>query len=216
MSIKVMLIDDHPIVLQGIKSILALDNDMEIVAEASNGREAVELAQEKNPDVVVMDISLPELNGLEAGRKIMKQNRNIKVLFLSMHENRVFIEKTLSFGAMGYLLKDSAPEEITRAVREVYSGRYFLSAKISNFVIHDFVFRKNKSLRLKSVSILTGREREILQLIAEGFSSKAIAQKLKLSTKTVLAHRNNIMKKLDLHNEAQIVRFALKESVPTL
>ncbi len=208
-----MLVDDHPIVLQGIESVLSLEEDIKVVAKAANGREAVSLVVKHNLDVVVMDISLPGLNGLEATQKILKQNKHIKVLILSMHENRVFIEKALSYGAKGYVLKESASEEIIQAIREVYNGRYFLSAKISSFVINDFIVQKHKTLKLRSISILTNREREILQLIVEGMSNKKIAQSLNISLKTALVHRNNIMHKLDMHNEAQLVRFALAEGI---
>jgi len=215
MSIEVMLVDDHTIVRQGIKSVISQEPDIKVVAEASDGREAIELAKQKSPDVIVMDISLPFLNGLDASRQILKQNKSIKILILSMHENRVFIEKALSYGIRGYVLKESAVTDIAKAIREVNSGRYFLDSKISTFVIQDYADKK-KAVQLRSTSTLTDREREILQLIAEGLSNKEIAQKLKISLKTALVHRNNIMQKLDIHNQAQLIRFALKEGISTL
>jgi len=215
MSIEVMLVDDHMIVRQGIKSVISQEPDIKVVAEASDGREAIELAKQKSPDVIVMDISLPFLNGLDASRQILKQNKSIKILILSMHENRVFIEKALSYGIRGYVLKESAVTDIVKAIREVNSGRYFLDSKISTFVIQDYADKK-KAVQLRSTSTLTDREREILQLIAEGLSNKEIAQKLKISLKTALVHRNNIMQKLDIHNQAQLIRFALKEGISTL
>lgn len=216
MSIEVMLVDDHSIVRQGIKSIISEEPDIAIVAEASNGREAVALANEKKPDVIVMDITLPFLNGLEAASQIIKKNRYVKIVILSMHEDRVFIEKALSYGVKGYILKDSAIEEIVRAIREVQVGGCFLSSKISSFVVEDFVRRRKPSVRLRSFAILTNREREVLQLVSEGLNSKEIAQKLGLALKTVLAHRNNIMQKLNMHNQAQLIRFALKEGITSL
>jgi len=210
-----MLVDDHTIVRQGIKSVISQEPDIKVVAEASDGREAIELAKQKSPDVIVMDISLPFLNGLDASRQILKQNKSIKILILSMHENRVFIEKALSYGIRGYVLKESAVTDIVKAIREVNSGRYFLDSKISTFVIQDYADKK-KAVQLRSTSTLTDREREILQLIAEGLSNKEIAQKLKISLKTALVHRNNIMQKLDIHNQAQLIRFALKEGISTL
>ncbi len=216
MAIEVMLVDDHSIIRQGIKAVLSHEPDISLVAEASNGKEAVELAREKSPDVIVMDITLPVLNGLDASRQIIKQNKNIKILILSMHDNRVFIENALSYGAKGYILKDSAADEIAHAIREVSEGRFFLSSKISSFVIQDYVASKKKSIQLRSISILTDREREVLQLIAEGLNNKDIARKLKLSLKTVLAHRNNMMQKLDIHNQAQLIRFAIKEGISSL
>ncbi len=216
MAIEVMLVDDHSIIRQGIKAVLSHEPDINLVAEASNGKEAVELAREKSPDVILMDITLPVLNGLDASRQIIKQNKNIKILILSMHDNRVFIENALSYGAKGYILKDSAADEIVHAIREVSEGRFFLSSKISSFVIQDYVASKKKAIQLRSVSILTDREREVLQLVAEGLNNKDIARKLKLSLKTVLAHRNNIMQKLDMHNQAQLIRFAIKEGISSL
>ena len=216
MAITVMLVDDHSIVRQGIKSVISHAPDIEVIAEALNGREAVKLAKDKLPDVVVMDITLPFLNGLVASQQIIKQNKNIKILILSMHENRVFIEEALSLGVKGYLLKDSAADEIVPAIREVYAGRYFLSSKISSFVIQDYVYGKKKSTSLRSTSMLTNREREVLQLIAEGLNNKEVASKLKIAVKTVFVHRNNIMQKLDIHNQAQLIRFALKEGITSL
>lgn len=216
MAIEIVLVDDHSIVRQGIKSVLSREPDMSIVAEASDGKEAIELIKDKSPDVVIMDITLPLLNGLDASCKILKQNSNIKIIILSMHDNRVFIEKALDYGVKGYVLKDSAPEEIVYAVKEVYAGKYFLSSKISFFVVQDYVSRIKKSIKLRGVSLLTRREREILQLISEGLTNKEIAQRLTLSLKTVLVHRNNIMQKLNMHNQAQLIRFALKEGITSL
>lgn len=216
MLIEVMLVDDHSIVRQGIKSIISQEPDIAIVAEASNGRDAIAAVNNKKPDVIIMDITMPFLNGLEAANQIIKKHKNVKIVILSMHEDRVFIEKALSCGAKGYILKDSAIDEIVRAIREVQSGGYFLSSKISSFVVQDFVKRRQSPMRLKSAAILTNRETEILQLVSEGLNSKEIAQKLNLALKTVLAHRNNIMQKLNIHNQAQLIRFALKEGVTSL
>lgn len=216
MSIEVMLVDDHSIVRQGIKSIISQEPDIAIVAEASNGRDAIAAVNNKKPDVIIMDITMPSLNGLEAANQIIKKNKHVKIVVLSMHEDRVFIEKALNYGAKGYILKDSAIDEIVRAIREVQAGGYFLSSKISSFVVRDFVKRRQSPMRLKGAAILTNRETEILQLVSEGLNSKEIAQKLNIALKTVLAHRNNIMQKLDMHNQAQLIRFALKEGVTSL
>jgi len=216
MAIQVMLVDDHTLVRQGIKFVISQESDIKVIAEAGNGKEAVDIALKKLPDVIVMDITLPILNGLDASEQILKKNPNIKILILSMHENRVFIEKALGYGIKGYILKDSAVEEVVRGIREVHEGRFFLSSKISSFVVQDYIKHKKKSVKLKSTSILTPREREILQLIAEGANSKEIADKLNLSLKTILVHRNNIMQKLDIHNQAQLIRFALKEGISSL
>jgi two-component system response regulator NreC len=216
MAIEVILVDDHSIVRQGIRSVIAHDPGIKVVGEAGDGKEAVQLAIDKSPDIVIMDITLPLLNGLEASHQILKQNKKIKILILSMHDNRAFIENALGSGVRGYILKDYATDEIVRAIREVYEGRYFLSSKISSFVVQDYVDKKKKKMQLRSISILTDREREILQLVAEGLNNKEIAKRLKLALKTVLVHRNNIMRKLDIHNQAQLIRFALKEGISTL
>lgn len=213
MSIEVVLVDDHSIVRQGIKSVLSAEPDIEIVAEASNGREAIKLTLEKSPDVVIMDITLPLLNGLEAGYQILKRKPSTKILILSMHDNRAFIEKALDYGALGYILKDSAPDEIAHAIREVDAGRFFLSPKISSFVIQDYIRRRKKAAVRRKPLALTVREREILQLIGEGLNNKDIARQLNISLKTVLVHRNNIMQKLNIHTQAQLIRFALREGI---
>lgn len=216
MAIGVMLIDDHPIVRQGIKSIISQEPDILVVAEASDGKEAVKLAKNKRPDVIIMDITLPRMNGLEACAQILKNNKNAKILVLTMHESRVFLEKALSCGVKGYILKESAPDEIVPAIRTVYAEKYYLGSKVSDFVVHDYVYTRKKSIRIKSISVLTPREREILQLIAEGSTNKDIARELNLSLKTVLVHRNNIMQKLDIHSQARLIRFALREGISKL
>ncbi|MFA7676584.1 MAG: response regulator transcription factor [Candidatus Omnitrophota bacterium] len=216
MSIEVILIDDHSIVRQGIRAVISREKDIVIVGEAADGATGVKLAKDKKPDIAIIDITLPLLNGLEATRQILRQNRNTKVLILSMHENHVFVEKALSYGAKGYILKESAADEIVRAIREVSSGGYFLSAKASSFVIREYAHKKNKIPSLKNISVLTDREREVLQLISEGLSSKEVAKKLDLALKTTLVHRNNIMRKLNIHNQAQLIRFAIKEGLSSL
>jgi DNA-binding NarL/FixJ family response regulator len=216
MTIEVMLVDDHPIVRQGIKAVISSACDMKIVAEASDGKEAVEIACSMTPDIVIMDITLPVLNGLDASRQILKKNKNIKVLILSMHESHVFVEKALDFGIRGYVLKESAANEIIEAIREVHAGRYFLSSKISSFVIENYISQGKKAPGKKAKSVLTVRERGVLQLIVEGLSNKEIAKKLNIALKTALVHRNNIMGKLNVHNQAQLIRYALKEGIISL
>jgi two-component system, NarL family, response regulator NreC len=216
MAIQIMLVDDHPIVRQGIKAVISGAADMRIIAEAADGKEAVDLAAEKSPEVVIMDITLPVLNGLDASSQILKKNKKTKILILSMHESHVFIEKALDCGIRGYVLKESAANEIIDAVREVYAGRYFLSSKISSFVIESYISGGKKNIPKSATGILTWRERGILQLIAEGLSNKEIANKLNIALKTVLVHRNNVMRKLNAHNQAQLIRYALKEGIISL
>tara|TARA_B100000315_G_C14562597_1_gene581264 strand:- start:1119 stop:1769 length:651 start_codon:yes stop_codon:yes gene_type:complete len=215
-AIEVMLVDDHSIVRQGIKSLISQDQGIKVVAEASDGKEALDLVKTKQPDVIVMDITLPVLNGIDASIAIKKRDKNVKILILSMHENRVFIEKALDCGIKGYLLKESAADEIIKAIKEVYAGRYYLSSKISSLVIQDYVENKKSKAKLSPKTTLTSRERSVLQLVAEGLSNKEIAKKLNLALKTVLVHRNNIMRKLNTHNQAQLIRFALKEGIISL
>ena len=216
MAIEVMLVDDHPIVRQGIKAVISQESDLCVIVEASNGEEAVKWYEKKTPDVVIMDITLPLLNGLDASRNILKIDRKAKILILSMHENRVFIEKALRYGVKGYVLKESAADEIVHAIREVLAGRFFLSSKISSFIIEDYISKKKKSAGTREDSALTVRERGILQLVVDGLSNKEIAKKLNIALKTVLVHRNNIMRKLNVHNQAQLIRFALKEGLTSL
>jgi len=144
MPIEVMLVDDHPIVRSGIKSVISQENDIKVIAEASDGKEAVEMARMKNPDIIIMDITLPSLNGLDASIRIIKQNKHAKILVLSMHENRALIEKALNHSIKGYVLKESASDDIIRAIRTIMKGDYFLSPKISSYVVDDFIARKKK------------------------------------------------------------------------
>jgi len=216
MPIEVVLADDHSIVRQGLSAIISQEQDIKVIAEASNGKEVVELAGKIQPDIFIIDISMPILNGLEAGMKIMQMNHRNKIIILSMHDNRVFIEKALGFGIRGYVLKDSAADEIISAIRAVNKGEYFLSPRISNFVIQDYIDRKGRKVKGKKITGPTEREREVLQLIAEGYTNKEVAVHLKISLKTALVHRNNIMQKLDIHRQADLIRYALKEGITSI
>jgi DNA-binding NarL/FixJ family response regulator len=211
-----VLADDHSIVRQGLAAIISQEKDIKVIAEASNGQEVVELARKLLPDIFIIDIAMPILNGLEATNRIIQFNPNNKIIILSMHDNRAFVEKALSFGIKGYVLKDSAADEIIQAIRIVNKDEYFLSPKISNFVIRDYIDRTGKNVRHQKIVALTQREREILQLIAEGLTNKEIAKQLKISLKTALAHRNNIMQKLGIHRHADLIKYALKEGITTI
>lgn len=213
MAIEVVLADDHSIVRQGLAAIISQEPHIKIVAEACNGKEVVDIAKDISADIYIIDISMPVLNGLEASHKIMQMNAKNKIIILSMHDNRAFIEKALGLGIKGYVLKDSAADEIIEAVNAVNNGGYFLSPKISNFVIQNFIDRKGKRVSQRKIIGLTQREREILQLISEGYTNKEIAAQLKISLKTALVHRNNIMQKLNIHRQADLIRYALKEGV---
>jgi len=216
MAIEVVLADDHAIVRQGLGAVISQEQDIKVVAEASNGKEIVDIAKKSQADIFIIDITMPVLNGLEASSQIMQINSMNKVIILSMHDNRAFIERALSLGVKGYVLKDSAADEIIQAIRAVYKGEFFLSPRISTFVIQDYIDARGQKIGEKKIVSLTEREREILQLIAEGYTNKEIGIHLKISLKTALAHRNNIMQKLGIHRQADLIRYALKEGITTI
>ena len=217
MSIKVILADDHPVVRDGIKSVInRKGSDIEVIGEASNGNEVLEMVKEDPADVYIIDISMPLLNGIETTERLIKMEPQSKVIILSIHDSRIFVEKALKSGAKGYILKESATEEVIHAIRDVYRGRFFLSPGVSKYIVHGFLGKLHGYKKYKELVTLTRREREILQLIAEGYTSKEIASKLKLSVNTVRVHRKNIMKKLDIHKQADLIRYALKEGISNL
>ena len=197
MSIRILLADDHRITRQGLRSLLDKQSDMEVVAEAEEGRTAVRLVRELLPDVVIMDVSMPDLNGMEAARQITREFGNVKIVALSMHSDSLFVTEMLKSGASGYLLKDCAFEELARAIRAVVAGKTYLSPSISGVVVDDYLHRLSKA-DFSGLDVLTSREREVLQLLAEGKSTKQIALKLHISGKTVETHRRKIMNKLDI------------------
>ncbi|NWF71392.1 MAG: response regulator transcription factor [Chloroflexi bacterium] len=211
-KITVLIADDHTIVRHGIASLLSSNEDFEVVAEAENGRDAVELAIQKRPDVVLMDIAMPILNGLEATRQIKKQLPQTKVLILSGHDKDDYILQVVHSGANGYLLKTTMAEDLFNALRSVNSGQAFFSPSVSKVIVEGYLNR-DKGDAKSAIRMLTSREREILQLIAEGHLHQAIAQRLNISVRTVDTHRNNIMKKLDIHDAAGLVNYAIKNSI---
>ena len=205
---RILLADDHTVVRNGFRMILSAQEDLEVVGEASNGREAVETAASLQPDVVVMDVTMPELNGIEATRRICESSPRTRVLALSMHKDAVYVREILRAGAKGYLLKDSGETDLLSAVRAVSRGEGFLSPAIADAVLNDY--RKHVT---NPLDLLTSREREVLQWIAEGKTNKEIAQGLSLSVYTVEAHRGRIMEKLNLHSTGELVRFAVRNGV---
>ena len=207
-KIRVLLADDHAVVRKGFRMILAAQPDMEIVGEAGNGREAVELAQSIRPDVVVMDVAMPGLNGIEATRRLADLCPQTRVLALSMHKDSVYVREILRAGARGYLLKDSLDSDLLAAVRAVSRGDGYLSPAVSEAVLSDYRRQVTDPLDL-----LTSREREVLQMIAEGKTNKEIAALLNLSVYTVDAHRGRIMEKLNLHTTGELVRFAMRKGI---
>ena len=206
--IRILLADDHAVVRQGFRMILGAQADLEIVGEAGNGREAVELAASLRPDVVVMDVTMPELNGIEATRRLTADNPHIRVVALSMHKDSVYVREILRAGARGYLLKDSVAEDLVAAVRAVAGGEGYLSPAISNAVLDDY--RKHVT---NPIDLLSSREREVLQMLAEGKTNKEIAVTLNLSVYTVDAHRGRIMEKLNVHSINELVRFAVRNGL---
>lgn len=207
-KIRILLADDHTVVRRGFSLILSQEPDMEVVGEAQNGREAVELAQQLKPDVVVIDVSMPELNGIEGTRRITDSCDRTRVLAVSMHRDAVYVREILRAGARGYVLKDAAENAFVDAVRAVARNEAYLSPAIADAVLTDY--RKHVT---NPIDLLSSREREVLQMIAEGKTNKEIANILTLSVYTVEAHRGKIMEKLNLHNTGDIVRFALRNGL---
>ncbi len=207
-KIKILLADDHAMVRQGFRMILSAQPDMEIVGEAGNGREAVELAGELKPDVVVMDVAMPELNGIEATRRISASLPRTRVLALSMYKDSVYVREILRAGARGFLLKDAVDRDLLAAVRAVAAGEGYLHPAVSEAVLSDY--RRHVT---DPLDLLSSREREVLQMIAEGKTNKDIAGTLNLSVYTVDAHRGRIMEKLNLHSVGELVRFAVRKGL---
>jgi DNA-binding NarL/FixJ family response regulator len=204
----VLLVDDHAVVRQGFRMILSAEPDFEVVGEAANGREAIAQAQLLYPDIVLMDVSMPELNGIEATRRIVNISPRTRILALSMHRDSVYVREILRAGASGYLLKEAGDQDLLAAVRAVAQGQGYLSPAVSDAVLSDY--RKHVT---DPIDLLTTREREVLQMIAEGKTNKEIATALGLSTYTVESHRGRIMEKLNLHSAGELVRFAFRNGL---
>ncbi len=213
--IKVLLADDHHVVREGLKMLLNAHNVVQVVGEADSGRKVFAMLGEITPDIIIMDVSMPELNGIDATKRIRKDFPDIKILALSMHTDRRFIEGMLKAGASGYLIKNCAATELINAIESVAEGGLYLSPKIAGKVVNTCLTQQAVPIVSKA-DALSSREREILQLIAEGGDTKEIAFDLCLSPKTVEAHRRNIMEKLNLHNVAQLTKFAIKEGITNL
>lgn len=205
---RILLADDHRMVRQGFRLILQAQDDMEVVGETGNGREAVEMSKTLRPDVVVMDVTMPELNGIEATRRIREAEPLVRVLALSVHRDGVYVREILRAGAEGYILKESADSELIAAVRAVAQGNSYLSPEVAGAVLKDY--RKHAT---NPLDLLSSREREILQQIAEGKTNKEIATLLNLSVYTVDGHRTRIMEKLGLHSVGELVRFAVRNGL---
>jgi len=214
MSTRILLADDHKMVRAGFRHLLATNPDIKVVAEADNGREAVRLAAVHRPDVVLMDITMPELNGIEATRQIRKATEAIKVLILSVHGTAVHVIAALQAGASGYLLKDADAEELFTAIRAMIAGHVYLSPEVADVVVHGCASGESNEC-LAALATISPREREVLQLLAEGLGSKEIAAQLHVSVKTVQSHRERLMDRLDIHNVAGLTKFAIRHGLTT-
>jgi DNA-binding NarL/FixJ family response regulator len=214
-SIQVLLADDHRIVREGLRSMLENREDIEVVGETENGEETVRLAQQLRPSVVVLDISMPDLNGVEATRRILGNSPGAKVIILSMHSDRRFVIESLRAGAVGYVPKDSAFGELERAIHTVVAGRTYLSPEVAGLVV-EYSVRPAGDDPSSVFSVLTVREREVLQQLAEGKTTKEAAAALHVSDKTIETHRRNIMNKLDIHSIAGLTRYAIREGITLL
>ena len=211
-KIKVLLVDDHAIMRDGISALLNLQDDIEIVGEASEGKEAIDKARELVPDVVIMDISMPEMDGLEATRRIKKKNPSVKVLVLTQHDNREYILSTIKSGSDGYLPKRALGSELVAAIRAIHQGHSFLYPAATGALIEDY----RRQVEKEPYDSLTEREREIFRLIADGHTSREIADALFIAMKTVHNHRAKIMLKLDIHNRSELIKYAIRKGLVTM
>ncbi len=211
--VRVLLADDHGIVRKGLRYVLQRSPGVEVVGEAADGREAVAMAEQLNPDVIVMDIAMPKLNGIDAAAQIVKRNPAVGVIMLSMHSDETYLVRALTAGAKGYLLKDSAESDLSRAVHAVSQGKPFFSPAIAQTLLDDYLRQLQQRDLMDSYDLLTDREKEVLQLLAEGKSNKEVASLLNLSVYTVETHRAHLMQKLNLHNTAEIVLYAVRKKI---
>ena len=215
MSIKILLADDHRIMREGLRCLIEKEADLKVVAEAADGRTAVRLAREVSPDMVIIDITMPDLNGIEATQQILSEAPNIKVLAVSMHSDDQFVTGMLRAGASGYFLKDCAADELVYAIRAVIAGEIYLSPKIASMVVEGYLRALSKRQTTKGAE-LTASEREVLQLVTEGKTSKKIAGRLCIAEKTVDAHRQKIMAKLNIRTIAGLTKFAIQKGITFL
>lgn len=212
-KIRVLLAEDHTIVRQGLRALLEQSDDIKVIAEAEDGREAVNKTEQLKPDIVLMDISMPILNGIEATRQIKKKFPDIKVLILTMHTTEEYISQILHAGASGYLVKKSAHHELLSAIKAIQKGSSYLSPLVSKKVIDEYLHKTKEDIKQDRYEKLTTREREVLQLIAEGKANKEIAELLYLSVKTVETHKAHLMEKLNLHTTTDLIKYAIQKGI---
>ena len=211
--LRILIVDDHAVVRRGVRSLLESEEGFEITGEATTGREAVDMARRLQPDVVVMDLSLPELNGLDATRQILKDSPRSEILVLTMHHSEELARDVLQAGARGYVLKSDADQSLIAAVKNLSEHKPFLSSKVTEFVLDDYLRRTDALDEALTREAVTAREREIIQLLAEGKSNKEAASTLGISVKTIEAHRANIMRKLRLRSVSELVRYAIRNKI---
>ena len=216
MSIKIVVADNHGIMREGLRLLIEQQDDMEMIDEAADGREAVELVRQLKPNVVLMDVSMPELNGIEATRQIVKENPNTSVLALSAYSNEHFVTDMLKAGASGYILKDSLASELIQAINVVMAGQRYLCPKVTGIVVDDYIHAGESKSEKPSLDRLTGKERELLQLLAENKSNKEAARLLHVSIKTVDARRRDLMSKLGMSGIAELTKFAIREGLTSV
>jgi two-component system response regulator NreC len=210
--IRILIADDHTILRDGLQALLAVETDFEVVGQAENGRQAIELARQLKPDVVLMDIAMPLLNGIDATEQILRGKPCARVLILTEHESEEYIRRALAVGASGFLLKDTNAKTLINAIRSVHAGESILSPAITRLVIEDYL-RWGEIRTDQDNDQLTPREREVLQLIAEGYTNRQIGEILCIAIKTVQAHRSNLMSKLDLHDRAELIKYAIQKKI---
>jgi DNA-binding NarL/FixJ family response regulator len=211
-TIRILIADDHRLLREGIRSLLKEEPDITVVGEAEDGRMAVSLTHHLHPDVILMDIGMPLLNGLEAIRQIKRDHPEINVLVLTVHDNDEYYRQVLEAGASGYILKRAAASELVAAIRAVYNGEAVLSPSITRLLLEDYLRKETSKIEVEA-DTLSPREREILQLIAEGKTSREIADILNLSIKTVQSHRTSLMQKLDLHDRGDLIKYAIQKKI---
>jgi two-component system response regulator NreC len=213
MKIRILLADDHTLLRAGLKMMLNAQPDMEVIGEAQDGHQTILEAQKLQPDIILMDITMPDLNGIEATRQIKRLLSDVKILVLTMHENDEYVFQALRAGASGYMLKEAADTELITAIHVITSGQFYLSPTAQSVVIGDYLQRVRTGEERDSYSSLTEREREILKLVAEGHTNNQIAERLIISPKTVDTHRTHVMDKLNLHSRAELVKYAMRRGL---
>jgi DNA-binding NarL/FixJ family response regulator len=210
--INIVLADDHQVVRKGVKALLSSEADFNIIGEAGNGLETLEVVEKVKPDILVLDLMMPGLNGLEVNRQLAKKSPGTRTVVLSMHGSEAYVLEAMRSGAKAFVLKDAPPEELVHAIREAFAGRRYLSSPLSENAIEAYT-RKTELTNIDPMDNLTAREREILQLTAQGLTNAAIGSRLFISPRTVETHRTNLMRKLELHNHAQLIQFAIQHGI---